>query len=183
MRVAGGGLEPRCHRQILPVQSELGPGTCSGTPPHPCRKGMQSISEERGRRDVRQAQWPGSAFAGIGEVAAADDSVAGTRPALSRLIAGRPGGGSSCPAWRPPPGPRPAPPRVGRRNAPACGPRFKPSRDGRADPGRGIPRRAACGYDGQAAPRLAHIPTGATAAAGRSIQGDSGGLIDNRNTP
>ena len=40
----------------------------------------------------------------------------------------------------------------------------------------------ACGYDGQAAPRLAHIPTGA-AAARRSIQGDSGGLNFNRNTP
>ena len=41
---------------------------------------------------------------------------------------------------------------------------------GRANPGRGIPRRAACGYDGQAAPRLAHIPTGATATTGRSIE-------------
>ena len=52
---------------------------------------------------------------------------------------------------------------------------------GRANPGRGIPRRGACGYDGQAAPRLAHISTGAAAA--RSIQGDSGGLRNNRNTP
>ena len=34
----------------------------------------------------------------------------------------------------------------------------------------------ACGYDGQAAARLAHIPTGATAATGRSTQGDAGGL-------
>ena len=53
---------------------------------------------------------------------------------------------------------------------------------GRADAGRGLPGRDACGYDGQAAPRLAHIPTGA-AAARRSIQGDSGGLNFNRNTP
>ncbi len=30
---------------------------------------------------------------------------------------------------------------------------------------------------------LAHIPTGATAATGRSIQGGSGGLNFNRNTP
>ena len=41
----------------------------------------------------------------------------------------------------------------------------------------------ACGYDGQAATRLAHRSTGATAATGRSIQGDSGGLRNNRNTP
>ena len=53
---------------------------------------------------------------------------------------------------------------------------------GRANPGRGIPRRPACGYDGQAAPRLAHIPTGAT-ATGRSFERDSGGLRNNRNTP
>ena len=45
---------------------------------------------------------------------------------------------------------------------------------GRADAGRGLPRRHACGYDGQAASRLDHIPTGATAATERSIQGDSG---------
>ena len=50
-------------------------------------------------------------------------------------------------------------------------------------PGRGLPRRHACGYDGQAASRLDHIPTGATAATERSIQGDSGGLNFNRNTP
>ncbi len=35
----------------------------------------------------------------------------------------------------------------------------------RADAGRGLPGRHACGYDGQAASRLDHIPTGATAAA------------------
>ena len=49
--------------------------------------------------------------------------------------------------------------------------------------GRGLPRRPACGYDGQAAMRLAHIPTGATTTARRSIQKDSGGMNDNRNTP
>ena len=38
-------------------------------------------------------------------------------------------------------------------------------------------------YDGQAAVRLAHIPTGATAAKGRSIQGDSSSLNINRKTP
>ena len=54
---------------------------------------------------------------------------------------------------------------------------------GRADAGRGLPGRHACGYDGQAASRLAHIPTGATAAAGRKIQEDSGGLNFNRDTP
>ncbi len=54
---------------------------------------------------------------------------------------------------------------------------------GWANPGQGIPGRPACGYDGQAAARLAHIPTGATAATGRSTQGDSGGLNFNRNTP
>ena len=48
---------------------------------------------------------------------------------------------------------------------------------------RGIPRRDACGYDGQAATRLAHIPRGATAATGRAIQGNPGGLRNNRNTP
>ena len=53
----------------------------------------------------------------------------------------------------------------------------------RQNAGRGLPRRPACGYHGQAATRLAHIPTGATTAAGRSIQGDSGGMSDNRNTP
>ncbi len=40
-----------------------------------------------------------------------------------------------------------------------------------------------CGYDGQAAARLAHIPTGATAATGSSIRGDSGGLSIERNIP
>ena len=54
---------------------------------------------------------------------------------------------------------------------------------GRANPGRGISRRPACGYDGQAAPRLAHIPTGAAATKGRSFKRDSGGLRNNRNTP
>ena len=49
--------------------------------------------------------------------------------------------------------------------------------------GRGLPRRPACGYDGQAATRLAHIPTGATTTARRSMQRDSGGMNDNRNTP
>ena len=53
---------------------------------------------------------------------------------------------------------------------------------GRANPDRGIPRRGAHRYDGQAAPRLAHISTGA-AATGRSFERGSGGLIDNRNTP
>ena len=52
------------------------------------------------------------------------------------------------------------------------------------NPGRGIRRaRGACGYDGQAAPRLAHIPTGAAATKGRSFKRDSGGLRNNRNTP
>ena len=49
--------------------------------------------------------------------------------------------------------------------------------------GRGLPRRPACGYDGQAATRLAHIPTGATTTARRSMQRDSGGMNDNWNTP
>ena len=49
--------------------------------------------------------------------------------------------------------------------------------------GRGLPRRPAYGYDGQAATRLAHIPTGATTTARRSIQRDSGGMNDNWNTP
>ena len=49
--------------------------------------------------------------------------------------------------------------------------------------GRGLPRRTACGYDGQAATRLAHIPTGATTTARRSIQRDSSGMNDNWNTP
>ena len=53
----------------------------------------------------------------------------------------------------------------------------------RKDPGRGLPERDPCGYDGQAAPRLAHTPTGATAVTGRSIHGDSGGLRNNRITP
>ena len=44
--------------------------------------------------------------------------------------------------------------------------------------GRGLPRRPACGYDGQAATRLAHIPTGATTTARRSMQRDSGGMND-----
>ena len=37
--------------------------------------------------------------------------------------------------------------------------------------------------DGQAATRLAQIPTGATTTARRSMQRDSGGMNDNRNTP
>ena len=49
--------------------------------------------------------------------------------------------------------------------------------------GRGLPRRPACGYDGQAATRLAHIPTGATTTARRSMQRDSGGMNDNWYTP
>ena len=53
----------------------------------------------------------------------------------------------------------------------------------RADAGRGLPRRCACGYGGQAATRLAHIPTGATATERRSIQRHSGGMNDKRNTP
>lgn len=48
--------------------------------------------------------------------------------------------------------------------------------------GRGTPGQPACGYDGQAAARLAHIPTDATAATGKSIQEDSGGLNFNQNT-
>ena len=54
---------------------------------------------------------------------------------------------------------------------------------GRADAGRGLPGRGACGYDGQAASRLAHISTGAAAATGRWIQGNTSGLNFNRNTP
>ena len=54
---------------------------------------------------------------------------------------------------------------------------------GTSAPGARVPQRAACGYDGQAAPRLAHIPTGATAATGRSLERDSGCLRNNRNTP
>ena len=54
---------------------------------------------------------------------------------------------------------------------------------GRKDPGRGLPERGACGCDGQAAPRLAHIPAGAAAVTGRSIHGGSGGLRNNRVTP
>jgi len=38
-----------------------------------------------------------------------------------------------------------------------------------------------CGYDGQGS-RLAHIPTGSTAATGVDKQ-DSGGMIRRRNTP
>ena len=52
---------------------------------------------------------------------------------------------------------------------------------GRKDAGRSLPERPACGYDGQVAPRLAHIPTGATAEARGSIQGEYGGLTINRN--
>ena len=45
------------------------------------------------------------------------------------------------------------------------------------------PRRPACGYDGQAAVRLVHIPTSA-AAAGRSAPGnDRGGMPWQRSTP
>ena len=44
-------------------------------------------------------------------------------------------------------------------------------------------RRPVCGYDGPAATRLAHLPTGATTTARRSIQRDSGSRNDNRNTP
>ena len=54
---------------------------------------------------------------------------------------------------------------------------------GGKNPGRGLPRRPACGYDGQAATRLARLPTGAATATGRSIQGDSGKMSGNRNTP
>ena len=42
-------------------------------------------------------------------------------------------------------------------------------------------RRAACGYAGQGS-RLAHIPTGSTAATGCDKQ-DFGGMIRQRNTP
>ena len=44
-------------------------------------------------------------------------------------------------------------------------------------------RRPVCGYDGPAATRLAHLPTGAPTPARRSIQRDSGSRNDNRNTP
>ena len=74
-------------------------------------------------------------------------------------------------------------PAPDRRMGPLLQPREAALGAGRANPGRGIPRRAACGYDGQAAPRLAHIPTGATATKGRSFKRDSGGLRNNRNTP
>ena len=45
------------------------------------------------------------------------------------------------------------------------------------------PTAATRRYDGQAATRLAHTLTGAATTTGRSIQGDSGGMSDNRNTP
>ena len=45
-----------------------------------------------------------------------------------------------------------------------------------------LPGRDACGYDGQAGPRHAHIPIGA-AAKGRTHEGRSCGLRNNRNTP
>ena len=61
---------------------------------------------------------------------------------------------------------RPAPDR---RMAPFLQCREASLGAGRANPGRGISRRPACGYDGQAAPRLAHIPTGAAATKGRSF--------------
>ena len=48
---------------------------------------------------------------------------------------------------------------------------------------RGLPGRDACGYDEQAAPRLAYIPTGAAAATGRSVQRNPRGLNINRNLP
>ena len=51
------------------------------------------------------------------------------------------------------------------------------------NPNRGLPQQPACGYDGQAATRLAHTLTGAATTTGRSIQGDSGGMSDNRDTP
>ena len=66
--------------------------------------------------------------------------------------------------------------RLLQRRTATLGPRRK-------NPGRGLPRRPACGYDGQAATRLAHLPTGAATATGRSIQGDSGKMSGNRNTP
>ena len=50
------------------------------------------------------------------------------------------------------------------------------------NPSRGLPQQPACGYDGQAAMRLAHTLTGAATTTGRSVQGDSGGMSDNRNT-
>ena len=69
-------------------------------------------------------------------------------------------------------------PAPDRRLGPLLQPREASLGAGRANPGRGISRRAACGYDGQAAPRLAHIPTGATATTGRSFERGSGGLIE-----
>ena len=56
---------------------------------------------------------------------------------------------------------------------------FRPRR---ADAGRGQPERPAHGYDGRAATRLAHIPTGSATTARKSNQKDSGGMISNRNT-
>ena len=59
--------------------------------------------------------------------------------------------------------------------------RTAPFRPGRPNAGRGLRRRAACGYDGQGY-RLAHIPTGSTAATGRDKQ-KYGSMIRQRNTP
>ena len=54
---------------------------------------------------------------------------------------------------------------------------------GRAYVHRGLSKRNASGYDGQTGTRLAHLSTGATATTERSIQGDTGDLNFNRNTP
>ncbi len=54
---------------------------------------------------------------------------------------------------------------------------------GRENPGLGTPRGDTCGFDGQAASHLSHIPTDAAATTERSFERDSGGLRNNRNTP
>ena len=79
--------------------------------------------------------------------------------------------------------PRAQQPRAQQRRQPRWTDEPRPAALGSRPQAVGIPRRPACGYDGQAAARLAHIPTGATAATGSSIRGDSGGLSIERNTP
>ena len=53
----------------------------------------------------------------------------------------------------------------------------------RANAGRGLPRRPACGYDEPVAPRRAHIPTGSSTPARRPGPQEPGGMINHRNTP
>ena len=50
-------------------------------------------------------------------------------------------------------------------------------------PAERLPRRPACGYDGHAAPRRAHIPTGSRTPARQPGPKEPGGMINNRNTP